>query len=137
MNGVLVLAMTLASADPVAPPDGMTPPEKAELVKEIEGEWEVVSVCVDGSDETRNNTGRWRINGRCLADTQYRLDRLASPSQIGLIGGHGESHCGIYICSGDRLVLAYTLRSDERRPTQFTSEPGSGVVLWTLRRVKK
>jgi hypothetical protein len=67
----------------------------------------------------------------------YRLDRSKPLPEIDLINSDGMVSQGIYACSGDRLVWAERWQSDGPRPTRFTSEAGSNVTLWTLRRVKK
>jgi hypothetical protein len=74
---VLLLAAALAPADPVAPFDSGTLPERAELVDEIEGEWEVVSILMDGTD--REAVVKRGGAGRSAAIKRRRPSWLTTP----------------------------------------------------------
>jgi uncharacterized protein (TIGR03067 family) len=146
--GVLILAAALAPADPLPPLDGLTPPEKAEpafAAEDIRGEWEVVGVRWDGEDRTRLVVGgRWIFTrdwvfiktAQTSTDSAYRLDRSKPMPEIDEVSEGGNALRGIYTCTGDRLIVAETRRMGGPRPKAFESEPGSGVRLWILRRIK-
>jgi uncharacterized protein (TIGR03067 family) len=102
--------------------------------------------CVVGeSDESELFKGdTWRFTGTSAVRTdatqgsEYRADVRVDPAPdapaIDLTTSGGEVHRGIYRRTGDVLVWAMN-RSSGRRPPSF--DPAPGVVVWTLRRVRK
>jgi uncharacterized protein (TIGR03067 family) len=146
LTAPLLLALALAPADAPAPPDGPLPPDAAVYdAGELQGEWEVVSLVYDGQDVTKAVKGdRWRFAGT----TAVRIDAIhgkAGQSDVQVNPAavpptidrkeelDDEVHRGVYRRTGDQLVWALIYRG--RQPSSF--EPAPGVLLWTLRRVKK
>jgi uncharacterized protein (TIGR03067 family) len=142
-TSALLLLATLAPADPVAPFDGMTPPERAELVEDIRGEWVVVTFRINGKDFGCFAGERWTFTGDEATERApggplqfgYRLDRSKPTPEIDLISPGGGVRRGIYVLKGGQLIWADT-EQDGPRPKSLSSEPGSGVWLLTLRRLK-
>ena len=147
----LLLLASLLPADASPPTDGVTPPEKADVVVGIEGEWEIVSVLEDGGKDI---TGRFQRNHFFITHDRftvgqgpngdadmpympYRLGWLKPIPEIDMPVHPDHASRGIYDCDGDHLVWG-DAGYDNPRPKALSSKPGSGVhQLWTLRRVKK
>jgi hypothetical protein len=139
----LLLLASLLPTDAPTPPDGVRA-EEAELVYEIEGEWEVVSYRFDGIDVTASVRGlHWTFapgkatSTSCLhpAELGCRMDNSKPMPEIDLISSDGMVSRGICVCTGDRLLWADGGWVGQR-PKGLSSEAKSDVGLWTLRRVK-
>jgi uncharacterized protein (TIGR03067 family) len=159
--GVLILAAALAPADPAAPPDAPTPPEKAELqvdLSSFQGSWTVIGYRRDGHDVPARDcpltriifsrdcvTAETHIHGLTTSLGSIRLDPSGSPIALDLITRDGAVNRGI--CRRDGDVLQIAVRDDDSflggsnlagpRPTDFDEGAGRGVIVWTLRRMRK
>jgi uncharacterized protein (TIGR03067 family) len=112
---------------------------------ELQGEWEIARCVVDGNDETSQFKGdTWWFSGTSAVridatqGQEYRADVRVNPAAdtpaIDLTTSRGEVLRGIYRRAGDALIWV-TDNGSGRRPSSFDLAPG--VVVWTLRRVKK
>jgi uncharacterized protein (TIGR03067 family) len=137
---LLLLAVTLAPADAPTPP----PDAAVSDAGELQGEWEVVEVNSDRRELTFSCKGqRWVFagmsyqifvaTGRAFALRTIRVDVAHDPSAFDEMCLDMPPLLCIYRRSGDDLVLVQG--SPARRPSSF--DPAPGVVVWTLRRVKK
>jgi uncharacterized protein (TIGR03067 family) len=142
-----MLAAPLLLALALVPADAPTPPPDAAVsdAGDLRGEWEVVGCIINGGDETSQFKGdSWRLTATSavrLDATQgqeYRADvrvgPAADPPAIDLTNSRGQVRRGIYRRAGDELIWAMN-QSSGPRPSSF--DPALGVVVWTLRRVKK
>jgi uncharacterized protein (TIGR03067 family) len=142
---VFTASLLLAAA--LAPADGPTPPPDAAVsdAGELRGEWEVVGCVVGESDESelfKGHSGRFAGTSALRIDatqgTEYRADVRVHPAAdtpaIDLTTSRGEVRRGIYRRAGDELIWVMA-RGGGPRPSSF--DPAPGVVVWTLRRVKK
>jgi RNA polymerase sigma factor (sigma-70 family) len=116
------------------------PPERSPL----HGVWRVVSVEIDGEKLAPQENARWVIaerhinryqGDRSIGRWTYELEGVnGSPSAIDLIPPDGSARLhGIYDVQRDSLTVCYSA-GVRARPTRFASTPGSGLVLFTLKR---
>jgi uncharacterized protein (TIGR03067 family) len=116
----------------------------------LDGVWEVTAVIDNGRvvppNEVTSNyaaDGHVVINGQTaqllMPNTYQRkqlpfaVDTSRSPARLDLAGAEKTGGRGIIMVSGDNLMLCLASR-DRDRPTAFTSQPGSGNLLITLKR---
>jgi uncharacterized protein (TIGR03067 family) len=138
-------SLLLAAA--LAPADAPTPPPDAAVsdAGELQGEWEVVGCDMEGGDETpRFKAYRWAFTGTSAAlitarggplwTTTVRVDPAAAMPVIDRERPDHSVSLGVYRRTGDELLWAAEL-IEERRPSSF--DPAPGVIVWTLRRVRK
>jgi len=145
----LILVMALAPADASAPVDGPPAPSAVAAVDicELQGAWDVVACTVGGRDQLPLFWGhRWVFTGsavrsldatgrQAIPSDAFWADPTCSPARLDLpASGDIRLRRGIYRRVGDQLLWAWTC-SDDGPPTSF--DPAPGVVVWTLRRVKK
>ena len=64
-----------------------------------------------------------------------RVDPYRSPSQVDEVRENGRIDRGVYRRVGDEVLWAESTRPSGPRPSSF--DPAPGVMVWTLRRVKK
>ena len=76
---------------------------------------------------------RWRTRSGW---TRARSRRPSTPTPL-RGGGKGKTALGIYELDGDTVKLCLPVRLDKERPTEFAAPEKSGLVLLTLKRVKK
>ncbi len=135
--------------------DTSRPPDPARVQRDLallEGAWEVVQYIEDGEEiapdivrdrlikDGRFTITRWtirKLNPRTGEEKTwgYRIDPSTTPSSIVLTNDDNEQVRGIYKFEGDRLVvcLGETPLGSVRR--EFSSTPGSGEMLLTLRAI--
>jgi uncharacterized protein (TIGR03067 family) len=141
---LLLLTLTLAPGDAPTPPDGPPSPAavRVEDAGELQGTWEVVDCVLKGYDTTAFKGRRWVFCGvsgrpdwgrRGFMPLTLRVDTARSPSWLDEAKDYGPGIPGIYRRCGDELWWA--LGTEDGRPSSF--EPATGVLVWTLRRVKK
>ena len=132
----LLLALACASDPAAALPDAAV-----SEAGELQGEWEVVGCVINGGDETSlYKGGRWTFAGptaRRTGSNPYgvRADPSAPPPTLDLTTRSGKVRGGIYRLSGDEMHWVDGHMPQGGRPSSF--EPAPGVIVWTLRRVKK
>ena len=138
-----------------SPADDAQPPRAADDAKLLVGVWNVVALESDGkkapADEIKGM--RWSVTESEVefADpgeefggkTSYKLDLTKSPKHIDLVVPEGptkgKTMLGIYKLEKDRLVVCLrdAKEADKGRPTEFSTEAGSGLGMVTLERAKK
>jgi len=138
----LLLALTLAPADAPTPP----PDAAGSDAGELQGEWEMVSCVLNGRDRSRRlGATRWVVVGSSHRvvyaagppglPAAVRVDASRSPCEVDDSQQDGRIDRGIYRRTGDELHWADSLLRNAPRPSSF--DPAPGVVVWTLRRVRK
>ncbi len=77
----------------------------------------------------------WEREGKTFAATALRLDPTATPAALDVIPEGGpyrdQPVLGIYRLERDRLIICMS-DPGKPRPTEFVSEPGSGVTLMSF-----
>ena len=116
-------------------------------LKNIQGKWKVTSGVIDGNELPADQLGElvysgnkytWKSGDQSGAGT-FKLDHSKKPKQLdavpsdGPVKGQTVEH--IYEIDGDKLRICLALPGTNR-PTQFKSEAGSGLWLFTYKRVK-
>ena len=113
----------------------------------LRGTWQVVSATFNGKEQPKGDVkDRQIVFGKreftaVVAGKKHRaiaftLDTGHIPRRIDLrYTNRDETAPGIYRLKGDRLELCYG-EPGSKRPTGFTSRPGSRVFLLVLQRVK-
>jgi uncharacterized protein (TIGR03067 family) len=116
----------------------------------LDGVWEITAVIDNGrvvppQEITANYAadGHVVINGQTAQllvpmtfqrkQLPFAVDPSKSPARLDLAGAEKTGGRGIVLISGDSLVLCLAPR-DRDRPSAFTSLPGSGNLLVTLKR---
>jgi uncharacterized protein (TIGR03067 family) len=142
LSAPLMLALALAPADAPTPPPDCTVSDAGEL----QGEWEVVSMVQGRQDFSSVTKGDHMVfagpsvlhrdtAGRLKGHRGWlRVDPAADRPHADLVYPPGDRRPGIYLRSGDQLSWAWG-QDQGARPSSF--EPAEGVMVWTLRRVKK
>jgi uncharacterized protein (TIGR03067 family) len=146
----VLAAAFLASAHLLAVADRpvkKTDPVKADL-KNLEGEWVIVSYIQGGQDFSANYAGnmkriisgkRWTtiVNGQATEYT-FSIDPTKKPKTIDfLMAGEAAGSSprpSIYEVDGDTLKLCQVLGGN--RPTEFASGQGSQAILTIAKRQK-
>ena len=119
--------------------------------KLIAGTWRVISYEKDGKKTPAEQLEKIRTiysvdgtfmverDGEIFAAGSTKIDPTKSPKQSQATYTEGElkgkTNLAIYEIDGDNM-RACIARSDQDRPTEFSSKPGSGHVLITYKRVK-
>jgi uncharacterized protein (TIGR03067 family) len=136
------LLLTLA----LAPADAPTPPPDAAVsdAGQLQGEWEVVTASIDGvnySDDFKQE--RWivsgtsaglLIGGKDIGHLTVHVYPATNTRWVEIVAEWGQLRRGVFRRSGDELCWAWDT-ADAGRPSSF--KPGHGVIVFTLRRVKK
>jgi uncharacterized protein (TIGR03067 family) len=119
--------------------------------KQIEGTWRVVALEVDGNKATEDDAkkltvvngsdGTWRLHseGKEISKGTSTIDPTKKPKTIDFTitegEGKGNQHLGIY-AYGEKTRRLCFASPGKKRPTEFSSMPGSGHILVTLEREK-
>jgi uncharacterized protein (TIGR03067 family) len=144
-----MLAAPLLLALALAPADAPTPPPDAAVSEagELQGDWEVVAHHHGAADRTAEFKGfRWVFAGASarlvspaggtLRPLNVRADAARRTSEADdPFAPDCPPQRGIYSRSGDALLWAMGVPGASGRPSSF--DPAPGVIVWTLRRVKK
>jgi uncharacterized protein (TIGR03067 family) len=142
--GVLLAAIgTMAAAD-----DAKDAAIKKDQ-KQIEGTWRVVTLEVNGSramDEDakkitviNGSDGTWRLHseGKEVGKGTSTIDPTKKPKTIDLTPtegeGKGKPYLGIYELGEKARKLCFA-PPGKQRPTEFSSTPGSEIILVTFER---
>lgn len=134
---------------PAANPPVMSAAAREEWEK-FEGTWEFVSMEVEGvakpdADFKKYTAvlkgGQWTVyeGTNIAAQTTVGLDPATTPKSIDLIPApdKGQIIHGIYLLEGDKLTVCDRDEDHGERPTEFATEPDSGLVLLVLKRVQR
>lgn len=143
------LLITLLSVGLVAAGEPAQNDVSAEL-KKLRGIWLLVAEIDDGKQMPVQNAvknkltfdgdGRWKveIDGRVVGEGTSTIDPNKRPKQIDYTFTMGEAvgqkFVAIYELDGDLFRHCGVLRG--RRPSEFSSTPGSGQILTTFKREK-
>jgi uncharacterized protein (TIGR03067 family) len=132
---------------PVPTQPMLTVAARQELDK-LHGTWEFVSMEVEGVKKPEADFKKYRVvlegdqwtvweGTNIAAQTTMEPDPGTDPKGLDLLPrpGKGDPIRGIYLLEGDKLT--YCDRGEDKgdRPTEFGTEPDSGLVLIVLRRV--
>jgi uncharacterized protein (TIGR03067 family) len=137
IGSLLVVSVARAQA-----PSGAAP--------SLDGQWEITAVIDNGRVVAPNEVlanysadGRVTISGptvQLLVPMTYQrkqlpfvADTTRTPARFDLAGAEKTGGRGIFMFGGDSVLLCLADR-DHDRPTSFSSLPGSGNLLVTLRR---
>ncbi|HEV3203246.1 MAG TPA: TIGR03067 domain-containing protein [Gemmataceae bacterium] len=123
----------------------------AKDVETIQGTWRVVSLEKEGragEDDTwiiQKNKILFKRDNIVYEEAAYETDSRKRPPTIDFTfatgPAKGETIRGIYLLDKDRLKICYVApdlpeAGKKKRPTEFSSKPGSGTWLLVLSRVK-
>jgi uncharacterized protein (TIGR03067 family) len=119
--------------------------------KQIEGTWRVVALEVDGNKSTEQDVkkltvvngsnGTWslRSEDKEMNKGTSTIDPTKKPKSIDFTitegDGMGDQHLGIYELGEKTRKLCFG-SAGRKRPTEFSSAPGSGHILVTFERDK-
>ncbi len=157
-GAVVALAVPLAATEPPqkAPPADKAPmpPKEDAALKELQGDWKVISMADNGRKTTDDDVKgmRWTFKGNKLQPTdpgdktgdpiEFKLDASKDPKQIDLIVLTGDlkgtTIPAIYKLEEGRLTIC---QPDEKhlakgRPTKFDGEKGSDQGVIVLEKIK-
>ncbi len=125
----------------------VTSPALNEEYTRIQGTWEFLSMEVEGGPKPEAEYKKYTVvfkgnvwtvleGTNVKAETQFDLDPTSNPKTIDLYPSDGRVLQGIYTLDGDRFTMCDRGSEKGNRPSRFATEPDSGLVLVTLRRVK-
>jgi uncharacterized protein (TIGR03067 family) len=115
--------------------------------RELTGTWQSVSYALDGKKASDDEMKKIQLifdaqgNTRALNDSKLfiasstEIDPTAIPAAIDITFtgyGNGGTALGIYKIEGDVLTICRSAPG-KPRPTEFTSEPGSGLTLMSYK----
>jgi uncharacterized protein (TIGR03067 family) len=119
--------------------------------KKYQGTWRVVSLQVDGKPALESDAkkitvvnhvdGTWsiRVDDKEIAKGTSEIDPTQNPKTIDFTPSEGSERgklfLGIYEIKGDSRKLCYA-PTGRQRPSEFSSQPGSGHVLVVFEREK-
>lgn len=142
-----LLAVIFGSADPVRGEDAKGDQEK------IQGTWQATEGTSDGKPIPKEQLERLKMvfsrekmslfppDGKNTVESTFALDSGKKPKAIDTTrqegASKGKTAKGIYELDGDTLKLCLPARLEKDRPTEFAAPEKSGLVLLTLKRVKK
>jgi uncharacterized protein (TIGR03067 family) len=137
VGGVVAFGIRQARADDAA---------KTTDEKKILGTWTIVSFEEGGKKAAKEKIkdvevtftadGKYTVKrGAKEEEFTYTLDPSQKPKEINIKSSKGQIASGIYKLEGKKLTVCYPRRGD--RPTDFTSEEGTSIVLIVLEREKK
>jgi uncharacterized protein (TIGR03067 family) len=121
----------------------------------LQGTWQVTEGVSDGKPVPKEQLARMKVvfsgkkmsifppvgDGKRTVENTFTVDPGKKPRAIDATrlegGGKGKIARGIYDLDGDTLKLCLTSRLEMDRPNEFAAPEKSGLVLLTLKRVKK
>ncbi len=127
--------------------------QPADDTKAIQGRWKIVTVLENGKTLTEQEIathmvadGSFTVDGLVInllppgqftpKSIPFVLNSTTEPKSIDLMGTTKIGSKGIYLLSGDSLMLSLPSPTQNIRPTDFGNTPGSGRVLIVLNRVR-
>ncbi len=149
--GFSVVAVMLSAIATIAVADDAKEAAIKKDRKQIEGTWRVIELVIDGNKSTEEDARKLTVvNGAdgtwILRDEAREINRGTStinptkkPKTIDFAvtegDGKGNQHKGIYELSKKTRRLCFA-PGGKKRPTEFSSPSGSGIILVTFERVK-
>lgn len=141
MLNFLVLILGLCFAQPGADDN-----------KLLQGKWKVVSVLENGKSLSVQEIatqlvvdGYFTVDGLVISflppgqfqpkQVPFVVDSKTDPKSIDLMGATKIGATGIYLLSGDSLMMLFPGVGEKTRPADFSNNPGSHRVLIVLQRV--
>jgi uncharacterized protein (TIGR03067 family) len=142
-------AVTVGAPAPVPRDDGKRDSDN------LQGTWQATAGVANGRPVPGEQVQRVKVvfsgdkmslfppdgDGKQTLEHTFRVDPSQKPKAIDVTrlegGGKGKTAQGIYELDGDTLKLCLTSRLEKERPTEFAAPKESGLVLMTLKRVKK
>jgi uncharacterized protein (TIGR03067 family) len=116
--------------------------------RELTGTWQSVSYALDGKKASDDDMKKVQLvfdaegntkalnGGKLFIASSTNLDPTANPATIDITftggEGKGSTALGIYKIDGDVLTICRAAPG-KPRPTEFTSEPGSGLTLMSYK----
>lgn len=127
-------------------------PAQADDTQQLRGKWKIVTVLENGHALTVQEIatqlvvdGTFTFEGLVVSflppgqftpkTIPFVLNSKAEPKSIDLLGPEKIGTAGIYLLSGDSLMLSFPGVADKARPTDFSNNVGSHRVLVVLQRV--
>jgi uncharacterized protein (TIGR03067 family) len=146
---VVLVVMRRQAEDKVKEkPPAKEPPEAAGERQKLQGTWAAVSGETDGQPVPEDSVKQVRViikgdeihfkPNRTENKVTFTLDPTKKPK---LMSGtaqdgpdKGKTVPMIYELDGDRLKLCFDTKAGEKQPTEFATKPGSGLLLFVLKR---
>lgn len=135
-------AMLIVAAGLLLAADSSTDDAAKKDRDKLQGTWKVQNGRLNGKDIPPGLLTKWRVvidgdnvnlkNGMRDQSFTFALDPSQKPAAIDFDG----KAKGIYLLKGNTLKLCWA-KAGKDRPTKFVSKPGSEIVLFFLKRVKK
>ena len=147
-----LVGMVLAVANTLSVQGGNPDPsavkqEKAEKSSKFEGRWIVVSSTVDGDaqdmqgDRVHIAKGKIKVeeHGGDVQEGTYKVDTTKKPHHIDVTPNHGKDKGKVFkgiLIFEENLLKICLARPGDDRPTEASSEEGSGHLLLVLEPAK-
>ncbi len=121
----------------------------------LQGTWQVTEGVSEGKPIPKEQLERMKVvfagekmsifppdgDGKKTVESTFTVDPGKKPKALDTTrlegGAKGKTAKGIYELDGDTLKLCLTSRLEKERPTELAAPEKSGLVLLTLKRVKK
>jgi uncharacterized protein (TIGR03067 family) len=124
------------------------PPEAAGERQKLQGTWQAVSGETDGQPLPEDSVKQVRViikgdeihlkPNRSENRVTFTLDPTKKPKLLSMTAqdgpDKGKTVPVIYELEGDRLKLCFDTRTGQKEPTEFATKPGSGLLLFVLKR---
>jgi RNA polymerase sigma factor (sigma-70 family) len=136
-----------AVAPEAAGPEAVVQAEARSNLDGLQGDWQVVAVEQGGrvllkdqfpftSLKIRDDSIVHEGGPHRLLKVRFRLHPEQQPKAMDMEseGYHGDTYHAIYALEGDTLTICRP--DDATRPTEFASNPGSNVLLYTAKRIR-
>ena len=122
-------------------------------VETLQGTWEITALIDDGAlvpedllKERYARDARFTVSGQSISFSKpgslvkrtllFVTDEKASPKTFDLAGAEKTDGKGIYVLSGDVMMLCLADADSKQRPGEFSAKRGEPHLLFTLKRVK-
>jgi uncharacterized protein (TIGR03067 family) len=144
----MVLAVTLLLA--IAQ---VKPGDTGKDQERLQGLWQAVSMEANGEAAPAEQVNKFQLHFKGdkvvflpkldNREHAYHLDPKTEPKGMDITPGDGDKKgeklpCAIYNLAGDKLIVCIDKElSHGKRPTEFKTGPGDGLVLITLERVRQ
>ena len=121
-------------------------------LKALAGTWKVVAIFEEGQSLTeREITGELFAEGKVTIDgpvisflppgafekksVAFVVDKTAEPKQISLVGASKVGGKGIFMQTGDSLMVCIAGMGEKEAPKEFSTPKNSGRILMTFKRL--